>query len=148
MAKLNWKGAQLRAKIAEATLIALDRTMSEAVSEAKRQHPWHNRTGWLEASTWMMGPATIDGAKVTGRWGSTANYALYLEIGTSRRGSGAPRAEARKAMAGGNMNEISPPLPLDHPLMRPHPYLRPAADRQYRLLRVRIGQAMRGEELT
>lgn len=147
-ARLTWNGDKILAKVTEATIVAHDFTMAAAVSQAKRLHPlWNNRTSFLEASISIEEPAVYTGHRVTGQWGATANYALYLEIGTSRQGSGAPRAQVRVADANGDMSRILPPFPLQDPLMRPRTWLRPSASVHYPLFAGRIGTAYRGEEL-
>lgn len=149
MARLDWKGAKLAAKVETASVIGTDQTMAACVGTAKAEHPWRNRTGFEEGSIQILtndagiAGAGVKGQKVSGRWGALADYSLYLEIGTSREDSGAPRAEVRAAAAGGNMDVITPPLPLDHPLMEARPFLRPAADEHYRLHALRIRQALR-----
>lgn len=149
MARLNWNGGKLAAKVATASVIGTDATMAACVGTAKAEHPWRNRTGFEEGSIQILPNAAgvagagIDGDKVAGRWGALGGYSIYLEIGTSREGSGAPRAEERAAAAAGNMNAITPPLPLDHPLMEARPFLRPAADQHYPLHATRIRQALR-----
>lgn len=145
---LEWNGAKLKTKVQQASKLAIDATMADCVTTAKANHPWHNRTGFLlgeirilEADDGSEGAAAA-GPETIGRWGDEANYALYLEIGTSRADSGAPRAEAREAAAGGDMSAIPWPQPWDDPLMWPRPFLRPAADEHYPRLAERIRQAM------
>jgi hypothetical protein len=177
MAKLNWNGAKIAARTQAASVLAVDRTMSEAVIEAKAIHPWHNVTGFTEGSIAVMQPATVSGEKVSGRWGSSAADALDLELGTSRIG---PTVGEREAASPEGMWTIAGPEPQpgvrvrqdftilppgtmpgqgdfvtlhrpsegEGPLMEARPYLRPAADAQYKLLGRRIGQAFRGEDLT
>lgn len=149
MARLDWKGGKLAAKVGAASVIGTDATMAACVGTAKAEHPWHNRTGFEEGSIQILpnavgiAGAELKGSKVSGRWGALGGYSIYLEIGTSREDSGAPRAEERAAAAGGNMDAIAPPLPLDHPLMEGRPFLRPAADEHYRLHAMRVRQALR-----
>lgn len=147
---LDWKGAEVRAKVAAAATLGLDATMAEAVAIAKTDHPpyppssapetpYANRTGFLTGSTTIKAAAVEVGNRISGRWGSDANYSLYVEIGTSRKSSGAPRAEVR-ALVGpsAGMWEISYPSPSEHPQMAPRYYLRPAADVAYRGLAGKI----------
>jgi hypothetical protein len=147
MARMTWNGDRLVAKAEAASVLGVDATMAACVSDAKRDHEWKNVTGFEEGSIGLIDPAFVKVDKVQGRWGAEANTSLWLEIGTSREDSGAPRAEVRAQAAGGNMSAVTPPQPADDPLMIPRPYLRPAADRQYPLLRVRIGAAMRGARM-
>lgn len=176
MARINWKGRDVAARMAAAAQLGIDKTMSECVSTAKRDHPWVNRDGFEEGSI-RMGAATLKGRKVTGRWGAYARYSLFLEIGTSRIGA---TAFMREQAGGGMMWAIPGPKPEEGekvrqsftilppgsmddqadwvtlrdrpsigegPLMAPRPFLRPAADLHYRRLRYYIGAAFRGESL-
>lgn len=160
--------------MAEAAKLGVDKTMSECVSAAKHEHPYENRDGFLEASTQVTDHAHVDGMKVHGSWGATANYALFIEIGTSRIGATAPE---REQAGGGDMwsipnvkpakgvpvlqsftivphgdgtfhTEHRPSVRHGNPgLISPRPFLRPAADRHYRFLAGYIGLAYRGERL-
>ena len=172
MATIDWKGDAILAKMGAAAKLALDKVMADCVSEAKRVHAYQNRDGFLEASTQITTPATVEGLKVVGHWGALANYALFVEIGTSRIGS---TAFQREQAAGGMMWSIADPKPAEGvsvlqsftifpigggefrtrrtpsigtgPLMAPRPFLRPAADLHYRFLSTYIGAAYRGENL-
>lgn len=156
MARIDWRGKQVAARVAAASTLGVDKTMSECVHDAKSGHPayppasepgerYANRIGFASGSIQIFDAASFDGRKVSGSWGSGANYALYLEIGTSRKDSGFPRAQVREAEGGGDMNAIPPPS--DPPLMAARPVLRPAADAIYPRLPGRIGAAYRGESL-
>jgi hypothetical protein len=159
MARLDWKGKEISAKASRAARVGVDATMAAAVHHAKANHPAYppasrpghrfaNRTGFLDASIVIKDPASTAGWRTHGEWGATANYALYVEIGTSRDGSGAPRAETR-ADAGpeSGMWSISYPSPADDPRMAPRYFLRPAASAEYGRLAVRVGAAFRGEQM-
>lgn len=176
MARLTWRGRQVAAKVATAAALAIDKTMAGCVTDADRNHEWDNETGFLEGSTTIIGFAAFDGRRVRGSWGSLADYALFIEIGTSRVG---PTAEEREATADGNMWDVPGPQPADGvtvrqsftilppgtmdgqedfvtlhtpstgtgPLMEPRPWLRPAADRNYPMLATYIRMALAGEAL-
>jgi hypothetical protein len=176
VAVIKWNGAQLRARAAQSAALAVDRTMTEAVRSASREHSYTNQDGFLEASTDVIEAAHRDGDRIVGRWGSTADYALEVEIGTSRIG---PNVSEREAQGGGNMWEIPGPLPVEGvtveqpftilppgtmdgqetfvtlhkpslgtgPFMPARPFLRPAADRENRLLATRMGAAFQGEPM-
>lgn len=80
----GWRGAEIAAKASVAARTGIDKTTSEAVTYAKQNHEWQNVTGTLEGSL-QMRAAEPDGTRMVGRWGSfTVNYALWLEIGTSK----------------------------------------------------------------
>lgn len=156
MARITFRRREIVAHARDAAVVAVDATMAAAVRHASREHPYANRTGFLEAETKITEPAHSDGdLHVTGRWGDTADYALFVEIGTSRIG---PTAEARAEA--GEMWDIPGPQPQPGvtvrqgftilppgtlegqedfltlhrpsvgtgPLMEERPYLRPAAD--------------------
>ena len=160
MATIKWRGKQVAARMAAAAAVGVDRTMSECVHDAKRDHEYVSRDGFLEGSTMIIGRATLEGAVVKGSWGSTANYALLVEIGTSRIG---PTAVTREQAGGGNMWQIPGTQPAEGitvkqsftilppgtmegqedwvtlhqpsegtgPVMAARPFLRPAADKNY-----------------
>ena len=162
--------------MAAAAAMGIDRTMADCVGDADRAHEWDNETGFLEASTTILGAAVITGSRVHGSWGSTADYALFIEIGTSRIG---PTALEREAEGDDNMWSIPGPQPdpgvtveqpftilppgtMDGqqdwvtlhrpsmgtgPLMQARPWLRPAADRHYPALAGYIGIAFQGGHL-
>lgn len=171
MARFVWKGDEVRRRVAAAAAVGIEQTMADCVKDAAADHPpyppasrpyerYANRTGFNTGSLWL-GPAEVEGTRVSGKWGDSSNYALFLEVGTSRVG---PTAGERVEAADGNMDAIAPPRfaegesgvgwggfnqPPDPsrertgPLMAPRPYLRPAADRHYRTLAERIGVAFR-----
>jgi hypothetical protein len=151
-AKLEWFGGLVADKMAAAATLSIDYTMAECVTHGKDNHPSYppasepytrfaNRTGFQTSSIQILEDASLDGTLVGGQWGSDSGYALYLEIGTSESG---PTAEAREAVAAGNMSLIPPPI---GPLMAPRPYLRPATDIEYPQLAGRIGVVYRGESI-
>lgn len=81
---LRWRGSEIAAKVEAASKLAIDQTTSDAVNHAKQNHPWKNVTGTLEGSL-QMRQAEVDGMRVVGTWGSfTVQYAIFLELGTSR----------------------------------------------------------------
>jgi hypothetical protein len=156
MATLDWKGADVRRRVAAACVVAVDATLADGVRKAKADHPGYppasapgeryaSRTGFLLGSTTIQEPAVLAGAHVRGTWGSDANYALYVELGTSRKESGYPRAQVRAAESGGDMWAI--PGPSDPAQMAARYTLRPAAQEANSLLGVRIGLAYRGEQM-
>lgn len=157
MARVTFRRREIVAHARKAAVVAVDATMTDAVKDAVREHPYQNQTGFLEAETKIIEPAHPDGdLHVTGSWGDTADYSLFVEIGTSRIG---PRAQQRAQE--GEMWSIPGPEPQpgvtvrqsftilppgtmegqegfvtlhrpsmgEGPLMEAKPYLRPAADR-------------------
>jgi hypothetical protein len=152
MATIKWHGAAVRARVAAAAATAIDHTMDRCVEESRADHGEYppasapytrfaNRSGNAVEEIDIFAHATFTGLHVKGYWGGASRHSLFLEIGTSVAG---PTAEERAEEAGGNMNAVPPPI---GPLMAPRPVLRPAADREYPLLGIRIGQAFRGERL-
>jgi hypothetical protein len=157
MARITFRRREIVAHARRAAVVAVDATMADAVSDAVREHPYANQTGFLEAETKIIEPAHPNGdLHVSGTWGDTADYALFVEIGTSRIG---PTADMR--VQEGEMWSIPGPQPEpgvtvmqpftilppgsmdgqegfvtlhrpsegEGPLMHARPYLRPAADR-------------------
>ncbi|MHB1950161.1 MAG: hypothetical protein ACYCQK_01650 [Acidiferrobacteraceae bacterium] len=110
MATLKWNGREIVAKMAAAAAAGIDRTMSECVHDARREHSYVNRDGFLESSTDIIRHAGPDGMRVVGNWGSTADYALFVEIGTSRIG---PTAPEREAADGGDMWAVPAQQPAE-----------------------------------
>lgn len=175
MATIDWKGDQIVTKMAAAAALAIDKVMADCVRDAKREHVYENRDGFLEASTQIIAPATTGGKKVSGSWGATAGYALFVEVGTSRIGA---TAFQREQAAGGMMwaipdvqpaegvsvlqsftvvphgdgtfhTEHRPSVRRGNPgFMAPRPFLRPQADLHYPFLRAYVGAAFRGEDLS
>lgn len=103
MAEIRWAGKRVLAQVQAAAAQAIDRTMAACVAGARHEHPYMDRTGYLAASTDILKGATA-GLQVSGEWGSVADYALFVEIGTSRVG---PTAQARADADGGDMNAIA-----------------------------------------
>jgi hypothetical protein len=153
MGRLIWKGPEVRAKVVTAASVGVDATMAACVREAKADHPAYppasepdtrfaSRTGHEVGSIVIFEEAMWRSPeRIGGQWGGDSDYSLFLEIGTSIQG---PTAQARAIAADGDLSAVTPPI---GPKMAPRPYLRPAADRQYPLLGVRIGQAFRGEQV-
>jgi hypothetical protein len=157
MAMINWNGDAIKRRATAASMLGIDKTMSDCVKDARSGHEsyppasapgerYANRTNFAVMATDIMEPAVDHGdGHVKGLWGSTDETALFVEIGTSREGSGMPRAQEREAMGDGNMDAIPPPS--EPPLMAPRPTLRPAADTHYPGLAKNVGAAFRGEKL-
>jgi hypothetical protein len=153
---LDWKGREVRDRVAAAAVAGVDATMADAVRKAKanhRQYPpasapgerYANRTGAESASMTIKEPAVEEGGVVRGTWGADADSSLYVEIGTSRKRSGFPRAEVRAAEGEGDMWAIPPPSAP--PQMAARYTLRPAAQMANQLLAARIAAAFMGEGL-
>lgn len=82
---LKWNGDNLKAKALAASEYGVDKTMAEAVVQAKTNHPgWHNRTGTAEGSIKVQefADAAPDRPNVVrGLWGSSGvNYFIWLEL--------------------------------------------------------------------
>lgn len=79
---LKWNGDALKQKALDAARRAVDRTMSEAVVQAKNNHPgWHNITGTAEGSVNVVQFAQENGGTVRGLWGSASvDYVKWLEL--------------------------------------------------------------------
>ena len=79
---LKWNGDAIKKKVLEAAKHGVDKTMSEAVIEAKRHHPgWKNVTGTAEGSINVVKFAEEEGQRVRGVWGSPdVDYMIWLEL--------------------------------------------------------------------
>lgn len=79
--KLKWKGKAVRDKLTRCSIEGINVTMTEAVIEAKSNHPWQNRTGTLERSISITDKARRTFNAVVGRWGTKGvRYGLFLEL--------------------------------------------------------------------
>jgi hypothetical protein len=131
---LKWYGKALTAKMQAAQIEGVNRTMAACTVEAKTNHPWQNRTGLLEGAIDIASYAKSHGAGVKGTWGvRDMVQARILEEG------GTIKPKTKKALAipqadGSVRLASSVTIP-------PHPYLRPAADKQYVQLGERIRKA-------
>jgi hypothetical protein len=129
---LNWFGKAVTAKMEAAQIEGVNRTMAACVTEAKSSHPWQNRTGLLEGAIDVASYAQPHESGVKGTWGvRDMVQARILEEG------GTIKPKKAKALAipqadGSVRFASSVTIP-------PHPYLRPAADKQY----VRLGERIR-----
>ncbi len=120
---LVWKGDQVVAKMRKAQRFAINKTMTQTVEYAKRNHAWRNRTGLLEGSISIIDFAARAGHGFRGEWGSKdVRYALIHELG----GRIVPvKGKFLKFRVGGNFVSVaSVNIPA-------RPYLRPAADTIY-----------------
>lgn len=155
-ARLDWKGGEVRARMAAAAVAGINFTNEDAVKKAQARHRefppasepherFASRSGALAASYAVKEPAVEAGGRVRGTWGSDVDSSLYVEIGTSRKRSGFPRADVRAAEGGGDMWAI--PGPSVPPQMADRRTMRPAAAQANRLLALRIGAVFRGEGL-
>lgn len=170
MAKVDWNGDDVMRRMAAAAAVGVNLTMGDCVRGARREHEYVDQTGFLTASTDIREPAHLDGTMVEGTWGSDADYALFVEIGTSRIG---PTATEREVAADGDMWDVADPKPEPGvtvrqeftivrtgpeqedfitlhrpsrgtgPLMPQRPFLRPQADLNYPLLAMHIGDAFK-----
>jgi hypothetical protein len=145
--RLTWNGDELKRKAREAAALAIDQTLAECVTESKAEHPafppvskpftpWANRTTAMTRAVRIFSAAAPSGpSTITGSWGSDMDYALFLEIGTSRAG---PTATARADAAGGDPKLVAPEI---GPLMARRHAMIPSSDRQYPLLAGRVRDA-------
>lgn len=145
--KLIWRGDEIKRKMRDASMVAIDQTLAECVTGAKDDHqvfppasepfmPWANRTTAMTRSVRIFDSAAPSGpSTVTGSWGSDMRYALFLEIGTSQSG---PTATERMLAADGTPDLIAPEI---GPLMARRHAMLPVADREYPKLAERIAAA-------
>lgn len=80
--RMRWNGDAITGRVAQAAIQAVNETTAEAVSVARSVVPVD--TGALKASLDAR-PAQQTGSGVSGEFGSYGiDYALYVELGTSR----------------------------------------------------------------
>lgn len=132
---LTWHGDRVLDRMREAQRIGVNATMARAVTHAKTNHDWQNRTGTLEGSIKIAEYAHRDGDGYRGLWGSAdVVYALIHELG----GRIVPvRAPALRFQINGQWVTTQQ---VDIPA---RPYLRPAADAEYPSLADNIRRAYR-----
>lgn len=132
-----WNGDAVQAKMRAAALAGVNETMGACVNQAKRNHPWKNRTGILEGGINIVAFANREGDGVRGTWGvNDVRYALILEIG------GVIKPVKAKALAIPQPDgTVRFAKSVTIPAM---PYLRPAADAIYPSLPARIRKAFDG----
>lgn len=79
---VTWLGDRILIKAAEACAAAIDVCTEGAAKDAAMNHWWSDRTGDLARNTINI-PATLHGAEVTGKFGSSMRaegfYGLFLE---------------------------------------------------------------------
>ena len=81
---LDWRGDAVFAKTVEAVRRGMDGVMADCVGGAKAVHPPNVRTATYQGSI-RLEPTRLVKMMLVGRWGSwNCNYAIYLEMGTSR----------------------------------------------------------------
>lgn len=173
MMKLDWRGNEVFAQVAAATVLAADATLSAAADHAKRDHEYIDRTGFLSGSVAVLRPAVFQGLKVSGSFGATANYALYVEVGTSRVGATArgrvvasegwgtipaPRPAPGDAVIQGftilppgrrrGYRTLHRPSVGEGPLKRARAFLRPAGYYQFPLFAFRIKAVLAGTPMS
>jgi hypothetical protein len=79
---LSWRGEAVKTKLREAQRLAIDETTAACVGPAKDRV--RVKTRILQGSI-QMRPATREGARTVGRWGSfDVGYALFQEVITFR----------------------------------------------------------------
>lgn len=132
---VKWYGKQVSEKMRAAQIKGVNATMAACVTDAKRNHPWNNRTGVLEGSIDIAEPAGVDGTGgVKGVWGSKdVRYALIHELGGVIR---PVRAQALFFQADDGSFVVAKSVEIPE-----RPYLRPAADKHYPKLSTRIRRA-------
>ena len=121
--RIIWNGQQVITKMRRAQKHGINKTMQQAVVQAKNNHEWKNRTGTLEGSISIAEFAHPSGGGFKGLWGSKdVVYALIHELG----GKIVPvRAKALMFRVAGKFVSVqSVTIPA-------RPYLRPAADATY-----------------
>ena len=125
--RVNWRGDELKRKLARAAMLAVDATMSAAIIHAKSGHGagahgagrFVTQSGELERGTRIVQKAKLTRTGVVGRWGVRGVvYARRIELGFQGK------------------DRLGRVIPT-----RPFPYLRPAAEKEYPNLRSRMRRA-------
>jgi hypothetical protein len=135
---LEWNGREIARRIDAAQRIGINRTVSDAIVYAKRNHEWNNQTGTLEGSIQFAEYAhrVRDGWRAI--WGSLdVSYALAMELGFD--GVQQVKAHTRRTKGG----QASVRAHSRTVRRRPMPFLVPAADAIYPDLAGNIADAAR-----
>ena len=83
---LEWKAPALKKKLEKAAVKGVNRTLKEAVQQAKGHHPgWKSQSGDAEKSIKVLKSAEVDGNEVSGLWGSEGVF--YMRFLEHMRGS-------------------------------------------------------------
>jgi hypothetical protein len=112
-ARLDWRGAELVARMRTASRLAVNEAVDAAADDARASHEWVNRTGQLEEEI-VTEHASPRARNPVARFGTTRRrgfYGLFHEEGT--------------------VSEYA------------RPFLRPAADRHFPSLAERIRRRLR-----
>lgn len=84
---LDWRGDKVLEQVVKAALAGADETLEAAAEHARSNHGWESQTGTAEESIQAQ-PAEMQGATVTGQFGSygdDAYYFIFLETGKAGR---------------------------------------------------------------
>lgn len=131
---LEWFGDSLLPKMRQAQIKGVNQTMASAVTRAKLNHAWQNRTGVLEGGIDITDYAQPEAKGVRGTWGvRDVVYARIHELG----GVIKPRHGAALTIpqSDGSVRLVAQvKIPA-------RPYLRPAADIEYPRLAGNIRRA-------
>ncbi len=131
---LKWNGRKVTARMREAQIDGVNRTMAACVVHAKRNHVWNNRTAVLEGGIDIADYATPHATGVKGTWGvRDVVYARIHELGGTIRPKTAQALRFR--LDDGTFAVVK------QVTIPPRPYLRPAADVEYPKLADRIRKA-------
>lgn len=164
---IRWNGKAVKARMRKAMVDGVNKTMSDAVEHARRNHEWNDQTGNLTRSIQVTKFAYSDEKGVVGQWGSTdVEYALIQELGgviepKNTKYLAIPVTDlARKAGSPRNLTNLAyvqsikgQPMLVDDESGEVHyilkrsvtiparPYLRPAGDAKYPELGANIKKA-------
>lgn len=121
---LIWNGPAVTERMRAAQIAGINHTMAQAVTHAKANHTWQNRSGILEGGIDIVDYAAPIANGVKGVWGvHDVRYALIHELG------GVIFPKTAKALAipqpDGGVKFVGKVT------IRAQPYLRPAADATY-----------------
>lgn len=139
---IDWYGDKIKAKMQRAMIVGVNQTMGAAVTYAKQNHPFTNRTTTAEKAIRIVKSAAASIGMITGLWGAAnSEYFEHLEFGTKKTTSRTSIAQRTRIMATGVLkrpkNAGAPPWKGGSFA----PTLRPAAAQIYPLLAGKIKEA-------
>ena len=142
MSLRSWRGPEVQKKILKASMLGINVTMFTAVTFAKSNHEFRNRTSSLEGSVRVVELARrVSKNKIAGLWGSTdAPHVLSIELGAKPH-TIVPRKRRILSFVINGVRIFT--HRVKHPGNKPMPFLRPSADLNYTKLARNIRKALK-----
>lgn len=82
--RTTWFGADVKKHVRAISEDAVRETAEKGAATARHSHQWHNRSGKLASSIDTFG-VEKSGSTITGSFGYSEPYGLFLEIGSRGR---------------------------------------------------------------